>query len=102
MLAVRFQEATNGLRRSVRRKSQVTNASVLLLLNQVAERAVLRVVQILLDIHLTYVMHQVKVEVIHAALAQLLFEDLFRFAHIRQIVAREFACQIERFARILS
>ena len=102
VLAIRFQEPTDSLRRSVRRKAQMANAPAFLLFNQVAERAILRVVQILLDVHLAHIVHQVKIEVIHAALAQLLFEDLFRFAHIRQIVAREFACQVERFARILS
>ena len=75
-------------------ETQVTDAAVFLLLQQVVQNAVLGI-QVGVDVHLAHIVEQVKVKVVHPALLQLFLEDLLYLAHVAQIIAGEFVGQIE-------
>ena len=62
---------------------------------KVAERSVLFFVQICVDIHFAYIMHKVKVKIVHTTLFQLTRKDLLGFAHILKVISGELGRQIE-------
>ena len=94
VLPVGLQEALEHRHGPVTGEAQMADAAVSLLLQQVVQNAVLGV-QIGVDVHLTHIVEQVKVEVIHPALLQLLFKDLPHLSHVAQIIARELVGQVK-------
>ena len=55
-------------------------------------------IQIGVDIHLTDVVEQVKIEIGNLTFFQLFFKNFFYFVHVRQVISREFIRKIKAFA----
>ena len=72
----------------------MADAAVFLLLHQIVIDAVLGV-QVGVNVHLTHIVEQIEVEVVHLALLELLLEDLLHLGHVGQVIAREFVGNIE-------
>ena len=81
-------------------KAQVTDSSLFLLLHQIVENTVF-LIQIRVNVHLTHVVEQVKIKIVHLAFFQLFFKYLFRFIHIGKVIPREFCSQIIGTAWVL-
>ena len=52
-------------------------------------------IQIIINIHLAYIVEQIEIEVLHLTFLQLLRENFFNLRHVCQIVSRELIRQIE-------
>ena len=63
-------------------------------------RAVLLVVEIIVDVELAHVVEEVEVEILHSALFQLTGEDLLRLAEVGHIVSRKLGGKTITAARI--
>ena len=81
------------------REAQMTDSSILLLLHQILMDPVL-LIQIFIDIHLTYIVEQIEIKIGNPALFKLFLKDLLHLRHIGQIIPRELCSQIELFAGI--
>ena len=79
----------------------MADAPVFLLGQHIVQNTVLGV-QVGVDVQLTHVVDQIKVEIVHPALFQLLLKDLLYLIHVCQVVAREFIRQIKALPGILS
>ena len=74
-------------------KTQMTNASIGLLLQQVVHNPKLRV-QIVVDIALIHIVKQVEVEIGRLAFLQLRFKNLLHLIHVGRVVARKLGRQV--------
>ena len=72
----------------------MADSSVLLLLHQIIEDAVL-LIQISVNVHLADIVEQVKIKIRDPALFKLLLKDLLHLRHICKIIARKLRSQIE-------
>ena len=82
------------------RKSKMLNTSVLLLLHEIVINSMF-FIQILVNIHLTYIMEQVKIKIIHLTFLKLFLKNLFHFRHISKVITRKFRRKIKGLSRIL-
>ena len=80
-------------------ESKVLDLPFFFHLHQVVIDAVLRI-QIVVDIHLAYIMEKIEVEILHAGLSELLGEDLLYLRHVPEIVSGELICKIEALTRM--
>ena len=94
VLAVGLQEPLEHRHRPVAGKAQVADAAVFLLLHQIVIDAVLGV-QVGVNVHLTHIVEQIEVEVVHLALLELLLEDLLHLGHVGQVIAGELVGNVE-------
>ena len=78
----------------------MTDAARRLLLHEIGICTVFFLIEIGVDVHLAYVVEQIEIKVIHAALFELRFKDLLRLAHVGQIVPRKFTCEMKGRTRI--
>ena len=81
------------------REAKMLDAAGSLLLKKIVHDAVLRI-QIIIDIHLTDIMEQIKIKVIRPHLFQLLFEYFLYLRHIGKIITGELISKIIAFPRI--
>ena len=70
------------------------NPSVFLLLHKIVVNTELRV-EILLYVHLAYIVEEIKIKVLHSRLFKLLFKDFFYLSHIGKIVTRKLGGNIK-------
>ena len=98
-VAVLREKPLSYIKAAVHGKSQMLYPAVLLLLPQIIHYTV-AFVEILLDIHLAYIMEEIKIKILHPALLQLFLEYLFYLVHIGKIVSGEFIRKIEALSRI--
>ena len=82
------------------RESQVLDASGAHLLDEVLDRSVLFAIEVLLDIELAYVVHEVEIEAIYAAALQLLRENLLVLPEVRDVVSGELGGEVIRITGI--
>ena len=73
--------------------------AVLLLFYQIIKNAVF-LIEIPVYVLFAYGREKIKIKILDTALFELFLEYLLYFIHVRQIVAREFACKIKTLARI--
>ena len=95
VLAETFHKANERVPVPVDGKAEVPNLARLLLLEEVLDRMVLLLLQILLDVDLAYVVQQVEVDVVHLELLELLCEDLLVLAEVARIVRGKFRGDVE-------
>ena len=97
-VAVGAEEPFEGLEIAMHREAQVLDATGAHLLYEERHGAEAVVIEVLLDVELAHVVHQVVIEVLHATAFQLLGEDDLVLSEIGRIVTRELGRQAIRIA----
>ena len=78
----------------------MTDPSVFLLLHQIIINAMF-LIQIIINIHLAYIVEQIEIKVFYLAFLQLFLENLLHLIHIRKVISRELAGQVKFLSRVL-
>ena len=100
IFSIGFEEAAENIRLTMTGESEMADLTFVSFLDQVIVDAIFRI-EICINIHFTYVMEKVEIEVIVTGLLQLFREDLLYLRHIREIIPRELIREIITVARVL-
>lgn len=96
ILAVGVQKPLQHRQVPVAGEAQVADTAAPLLLHQIVVDAVLRV-QIGVDVHLTDVVEEIEIKIVHPALFQLLLKNLLHLGHVGQVVTGELVGNVKFF-----
>ena len=101
LVAIGGQKALHHLIFAVGGKTEMTDASLGLLLQQIGNGVIGRVVQIGVDVLFIDVVQQVEVKIFGAALFELLLKDLLHMAEVGDVIAGELGGKTVAFPGIL-
>ena len=99
VLSISVQEAADHINAAMGGETEMADAAVALLFDQVGPGFVLRIVQILLDVQLADVVEEIEVKIVDLTPLKLFLKDLLRFPKIAEIVSGELVRQIEALSR---
>ena len=100
MIAVCIEEARENRQVPVAGEPEVPDASVLFLLHQITENAVLLIVEIGIDVHFTHIVEEIEVKIGNPQLLKLPLEDLLRLSPVGRVIPRELGRDMEALPRI--
>ena len=67
---------------------------------QIRNNAILRIIQVCIDVQLTDIVHQIEIKILHLTFFELFCKNFFYLRHIGKIIAGELRGKIEVFTRI--